>query len=116
MKNHLVAAAKHTGALKNILIYFQSLIKHFFQSDVRVAVVVGGMAQVKQERILEKGPEIVVATPGRLWEMIQQGNDHLSQVSDIRCVLLVELKSQFEFLIEYLYNSSGIWRSTKPIE
>lgn len=52
-----------------------------------MAVVVGGMAQVKQERILEKGPEIVVATPGRLWEMIQQGNDHLSQVNDIRCVL-----------------------------
>lgn len=42
------------------------------------------MAQVKQERILSKGPEIVVATPGRLWELIQIGNDHLSQFADIR--------------------------------
>lgn len=49
-----------------------------------MAVVLGGMAVVKQERILNKGPEIVVATPGRLWELIQEGNSHLSQIDDIR--------------------------------
>lgn len=49
-----------------------------------MAVVVGGMAAVKQERILAKGPEIVVATPGRLWELIQLGNPHLSQFDSIR--------------------------------
>lgn len=42
------------------------------------------MAAVKQERILSKGPEIVIATPGRLWELIQQGNPHLNQVDSIR--------------------------------
>lgn len=42
------------------------------------------MAAVKQERILSKGPEIVIATPGRLWELIQQGNPHLSQVDSIK--------------------------------
>ncbi|KAJ8870649.1 hypothetical protein PR048_029672 [Dryococelus australis] len=50
----------------------------------QVAVVVGGMAPQKQERVLKKGPEIVVATPGRLWELIQDGNPHLLQVDDIR--------------------------------
>lgn len=44
------------------------------------------MAAVKQERILEEGPEIVVATPGRLWELIQSGNSHLSQLDSLRLV------------------------------
>lgn len=51
---------------------------------INIAVVVGGMAAVKQERILSKGPEIVVATPGRLWELIQQGHPHLSQIDNTR--------------------------------
>ena len=38
----------------------------------QVATIVGGMAAPKQERILKKCPEIVVATPGRLWELVQQ--------------------------------------------
>lgn len=53
-------------------------------TGINIAVVVGGMAAVKQERILSKSPEIVVATPGRLWELIQQGNPHLSQIDNIR--------------------------------
>lgn len=46
------------------------------------------MAAVKQERVLSKNPEIVVATPGRLWELIQQGNSHLSNIENIRLVQL----------------------------
>ena len=55
-------------------------------TDLRTAVVVGGVAQQKQERLLNKGPDIVVGTPGRLWELIQQGNPHLSQVDQIKYV------------------------------
>lgn len=55
--------------------------------DIKISVVVGGMAAVKQERILNKCPEIVVATPGRLWELIQSKNAHLLQIDSIRFVL-----------------------------
>ena len=51
---------------------------------IQVAVVVGGMSVQKQERILNQGPEIVVATPGRLWDLIQTGNPHLATVADIK--------------------------------
>ena len=51
---------------------------------VQVAVIVGGMSVQKQERILNQGPEIVVATPGRLWDLIQTGNPHLATVADIK--------------------------------
>ena len=32
--------------------------------------MVGGMAPQKQQRLLRQRPEIVVATPGRLWELM----------------------------------------------
>eukprot|EP00977_Amphora_coffeiformis_P000410 scaffold108_cov162-Amphora_coffeaeformis.AAC.21 len=35
----------------------------------RTALVVGGLAHVKQKRLLSRRPPIVVGTPGRLWEM-----------------------------------------------
>lgn len=57
---------------------------NFVATGIKVAVVVGGMAAVKQERILNQCPEVVVATPGRLWELIQSGNPHLSQIDNIK--------------------------------
>jgi len=34
--------------------------------------VIGGMAPQKQQRLLQKCPEIIVATPGRLWNLISE--------------------------------------------
>jgi ATP-dependent RNA helicase DDX24/MAK5 len=36
------------------------------------------MAAPKQERLLSSKPEIVVGTPGRLWELIASGQEHLA--------------------------------------
>lgn len=66
IKSHLCAVLTHT--------------------DITVAVVMGGVAPQKQERLLRQGPDIVVGTPGRLWELIQQGNEHLSQTSSVKLV------------------------------
>ena len=41
-------------------------------TKIKIAVVVGGISQLKQERLLRKNPEIVVATPGRLMQMIEE--------------------------------------------
>jgi len=40
--------------------------------ETKVVVVVGGISQLKQERQLKKQPEIIVATPGRLMQMIDE--------------------------------------------
>lgn len=53
-------------------------------TDIQIATVFGGLAAVKQERMLKKCPEVVIATPGRLWELIQAGNPHLCKVDEIR--------------------------------
>ncbi len=39
---------------------------------VSVAAVVGGMSLQKQRRILSRGADVLVATPGRLWDIIQE--------------------------------------------
>ncbi|XP_011502334.1 PREDICTED: ATP-dependent RNA helicase DDX24 [Ceratosolen solmsi marchali] len=76
IKNHLSKAAKFT--------------------DIKIAVLVGGLAAVKQERILSKGPEIIIATPGRLWELIFDGNPHLSKIRTIRYLVIDETDRMME--------------------
>ncbi|XP_076066593.1 ATP-dependent RNA helicase DDX24 [Oratosquilla oratoria] len=65
-------------------------------TDINTTVVVGGMAPQKQERLLLKGPDIVIGTPGRLWELIQQGNPHLAQVTSIRYLAIDETDRMVE--------------------
>lgn len=50
-------------------------------TDIRVVPIVGGMSMEKQERLLKGRPEIVVGTPGRLWELMSGGEKHLVEVS-----------------------------------
>ncbi|KAK2167677.1 hypothetical protein LSH36_25g03069 [Paralvinella palmiformis] len=76
VKDHLMIAAKYTG--------------------IKVITIVGGMASQKQTRLLRKCPEIVVATPGRLWELLQEGDDHLSKVSDISFLVIDEADRMVE--------------------
>ncbi|KAK3875916.1 hypothetical protein Pcinc_019245 [Petrolisthes cinctipes] len=65
-------------------------------TDIRSVVIIGGVASQKQERLLSYGPDIVVGTPGRLWELIQLGNDHLSQVATIRYLVVDETDRMVE--------------------
>lgn len=39
---------------------------------VSVAAIVGGMSAQKQRRILDRGVDVMVATPGRLWDILQE--------------------------------------------
>ena len=64
---------------------------------LRVATVVGGMSVYKQERILRMCPEIVVATTGRLWELISdQSNEYLGNVADLQSFVLDEADRMIE--------------------
>lgn len=58
--------------------------------DVRVAPIVGGISPQKQERLLSYKPAIVVATPGRLWDMMSSGHKHLSDLTHLSFLVLDE--------------------------
>ncbi|GAB6025895.1 ATP-dependent RNA helicase ddx24, variant 2 [Chamberlinius hualienensis] len=76
IKNHLVAVTRFT--------------------DIKISVVVGGMAVEKQHRVLKRKPDIVIATPGRLWELIEEEEPHLTKVSTIRYLVVDEADRMLE--------------------
>ena len=39
---------------------------------VSITTIVGGMAAQKQRRLIDRGVDIVVATPGRLWDLLEE--------------------------------------------
>ncbi|XP_036398077.1 ATP-dependent RNA helicase DDX24 [Megalops cyprinoides] len=76
VKHHIDAVAQFTG--------------------IKTAIVVGGMAPQKQNRVLNRRPEIVIATPGRLWEMIKERHPHLLNLKQLRCLVIDEADRMVE--------------------
>ncbi|XP_057454547.1 DEAD-box ATP-dependent RNA helicase 13 [Lotus japonicus] len=58
--------------------------------NVRVTPIVGGILAEKQERLLRSKPEIVVGTPGRLWELMSSGEKHLVELHSLSFFVLDE--------------------------
>ncbi|XP_070776241.1 ATP-dependent RNA helicase DDX24 [Enoplosus armatus] len=65
-------------------------------TDIKTAIVVGGMAQQKQRRMLKRRPEIIIATPGRLWDLIQEKHPHLLNLRQLRCLVIDEADRMVE--------------------
>ncbi|XP_006184237.2 LOW QUALITY PROTEIN: ATP-dependent RNA helicase DDX24 [Camelus ferus] len=76
VKQHIDAVAKFTG--------------------IKTAILVGGMSTQKQQRMLNRQPEIVIATPGRLWELVKEKHPHLSNLRQLRCLVLDEADRMVE--------------------
>ncbi|XP_035467103.2 ATP-dependent RNA helicase DDX24 [Scophthalmus maximus] len=76
VKHHIDAIAKFTG--------------------IKTAIVVGGMAQEKQRRMLKRRPEIVIATPGRLWDLVKEKHPHLLNLRQLRCLVIDEADRMVE--------------------
>ena len=62
----------------------------------RCVALVGGLATQKQARMLAKRPPIVVATPGRLWELMSGGETHLQRLARLRFLVLDEADRMIE--------------------
>ncbi|GAB1600477.1 ATP-dependent RNA helicase DDX24-like [Argonauta hians] len=96
VKDHLVAAAKYT--------------------KIKVVSIIGGMSEQRQERILKKRPDVIVATPGRFWELYEKRNPYILSVKNIRYLVIDEAdrmveKGHFEELqklLSMLHNYSKV--------
>lgn len=55
-----------------------------------IACIIGGLAQVKQERVLKSKPHIIIGTPGRIWELVQDGNEHLQKIDNVKFFVVDE--------------------------
>ncbi|KAM6912263.1 ATP-dependent RNA helicase DDX24 [Xenentodon cancila] len=65
-------------------------------TDIKTAIVVGGMSQQKQRRMLKRRPEIVIATPGRLWDLVKEQHPHLLNLRHLRCLVIDEADRMVE--------------------
>ncbi|KAI0792409.1 P-loop containing nucleoside triphosphate hydrolase protein [Abortiporus biennis] len=63
---------------------------------VSVAAIVGGMSAQKQRRILDRGVDVLVATPGRLWDIMQEDDALSSQINDLKFLVLDEADRMIE--------------------
>ena len=57
---------------------------------VRVSLIVGGLAVEKQYRELSQRPPIVVATPGRLMDLVRAGDAWLSKLHTVKLLVIDE--------------------------
>ncbi|KAJ1941483.1 ATP-dependent RNA helicase, partial [Kickxella alabastrina] len=76
VKNHLKAMARFSRA--------------------RVVVIVGGMSQPKQERQLNTCPDIIIATPGRFWDLVSTNDVYLDQLRAIKFLAIDEADRMLE--------------------
>ncbi|KAI7875570.1 P-loop containing nucleoside triphosphate hydrolase protein [Lichtheimia hyalospora FSU 10163] len=76
-------------------------------SKIKVAAIVGGMSIDKQQRLLKNQPNIIVATPGRLWEIFSGEPKYMDMLKHIKFLVLDEAdrmleKGRFEELTSIL--------------
>ncbi|KAI7864976.1 P-loop containing nucleoside triphosphate hydrolase protein [Spinellus fusiger] len=65
-------------------------------TSLRVEVIVGGMSVQKQQRVLKTMPDVVVATPGRFWEIFSENDEYLSMLKHIQFLVLDEADRMLE--------------------
>ncbi|KAJ3274820.1 ATP-dependent RNA helicase [Terramyces sp. JEL0728] len=61
-----------------------------------VVPVVGGMSIEKQNRLISKTPDVIVATPGRLWAIMQSTPELIEKLLKIRFFVLDEADRMLE--------------------
>jgi ATP-dependent RNA helicase DDX24/MAK5 len=63
---------------------------------VSIAAIVGGMSAQKQRRILDRGVDVLVATPGRLWDILEEDEALARQISQLKFLVLDEADRMVE--------------------
>ncbi|KAH0835852.1 ATP-dependent RNA helicase [Lanmaoa asiatica] len=63
---------------------------------VSIAVLVGGMSAQKQRRILDRGVDVLIATPGRLWDTLEEDEVLAQQVRNLKVLVLDEADRMIE--------------------
>jgi ATP-dependent RNA helicase DDX24/MAK5 len=59
-------------------------------ANINVVNITGGMSDEKQKRQLATRPDIVVATPGRYWDLTRRGLAHLTELDKLQFLVVDE--------------------------
>ncbi|KAG1747358.1 ATP-dependent RNA helicase [Suillus lakei] len=69
---------------------------HIAPPLVSIAAIVGGMSAQKQRRILDRGVDVLVATPGRLWDILEEDEGLARQIIQLKFLVLDEADRMVE--------------------
>ncbi len=93
--------------------HLHNVIPINLQGKVNICPLVGGMSSQKQERLLGYEPQIVVCTPGRLWELLnEEKNQYLvMKLPTIEFLVIDEADrmiqdghfSELKYILNYIY-------------
>src|SRR5271157_3520281 len=79
-------------------------------SGIRAAVVVGGLGEGPQLQAIRKGAQVIVATPGRLYDFLTR---ELVNLAGVRILVLDEADRMLD--MGFLPPSNGLWRPHRRI-
>lgn len=94
--------------------HIQAIIPVDHEDKIKICPLVGGMSIQKQERLLSYKPTIIIATPGRIWELLnERGNQYLSNelpMIDVLCLDEADRMiedghfKELKLLLDFIYN------------
>lgn len=61
-----------------------------YYTDLKLVTITGGLSVQKQQRLLDNGVDIIVATPGRLWEIVSEGQGWVDKLRNVKMLVLDE--------------------------
>ena len=75
--------------LKSIL---AKLRTSYPDTKIKTCIIAGGFSEEKQLRLLSGHPKVVVATVGRIWDLLQNGkSEDLKSIASINYLILDEI-------------------------
>lgn len=76
---------------RELCLQIEAHLKAVNYKNLGILTMIGGISHEKQERLLKRKPEILIATPGRLWEFIKdRQNDYVRTVSEVKFLVIDE--------------------------
>ncbi|KZO95859.1 P-loop containing nucleoside triphosphate hydrolase protein [Calocera viscosa TUFC12733] len=84
---------------------------------ISIGAIVGGMSSLKQKRVIDRGMDIMIATPGRLWDLLGEDAGLAQQIRSIRFLVLDEADRMIETgHFEELHNILALTRRTSEVD
>lgn len=97
-----------------------------YEQKIKVCPIVGGMSIQKQERLLSYEPTIIIATPGRLWELLHERmNPYLNAELPLIDVLVLDEADrmiedghfkELKLLLDFIYTKRVEFRKTANLK
>eukprot|EP00347_Sterkiella_histriomuscorum_P007788 403347561 len=103
--------------------HIQAVVPVQYQNKIKLCPLVGGMSIQKQERLLSYNPTIVIATPGRLWELLNERmNPYLQSALPMIDVLVLDEADrmiedghfkEMKYILDYVYSKRVEFKKLK---